>query len=101
MRRPVGIEMEFQVLQDGHVLVPNVQFYNQDGTCAFMSAEVEGPWRRQKRPAGRYVAAVRIPAHFLAEGTLIVGAAVNTTAPLRVHVHERDAVAVHVGGSFA
>jgi lipopolysaccharide transport system ATP-binding protein len=101
IRRPVEVEIEFEVLKPGHVLVPNVQFYNQDGTCAFMSAELDGRWRRRPRPAGRYVSAVTVPGNFLAEGTLIVGAAVNTMDPLHVHVHERDAVAFQVVDSFA
>jgi len=101
IRKPVQIELEFEVLRPGYVLVPNVQFYNQDGTCAFMSAELDGRWRRRTRAAGRYVAAVSIPGNFLAEGTLIVGAAVNTMDPLTVHAHERDAVAFQVVDSFA
>jgi len=101
IRKPVCVEIEFEVLEGGHVLVPNLQFYNQDGTCVFMSAEVDGGWRRRPRPPGRYSAAATIPGNFLAEGTLIVGAGINTMDPLTVHVHERDAVAFQVHDSFA
>jgi lipopolysaccharide transport system ATP-binding protein len=101
IRKSVEIELEFEVLRSGQVLVPNLQFYNQDGTCAFMSAELDGAWRRRPRLAGRYVAAATVPGNFLAEGTLIVGAAVNTMDPLHVHVHVRDAVAFQVVDSFA
>ena len=39
---------------------------------------------------------VRVPGNFLSEGTLIVGAAVSTMDPVRVHFYERDAVAFEV-----
>ena len=98
---PVGVEMEFEVFESGHVLVPNVQFYNQDGTCAFMSAEVDSPWRRRERPIGRYVTVAWVPGNYLAEGTIIVGAAVSTMDPVHIHAYERDAIAFQVVDNFS
>ena len=96
IRQPVAIEIEFLVLEAGHILVPTLQFCNQDGTCAFTSAETDSPWRGTPRPRGRYVAVAWIPGNLLAEGTTIVGASITTNAPAAVHVHERDAVAFQV-----
>jgi len=31
IHRPIGIEMEFEVMEDGHILVPNHHFLNEDG----------------------------------------------------------------------
>jgi lipopolysaccharide transport system ATP-binding protein len=101
IRRRVGIEVEFIVLEDGHTLTPNLQFFTQDGTCAFVSVETDSPWRREHRVAGRYVSIAWIPGNFLAEGTTIVGAAVTTFDPIMVHAHERDAVAFEVVDSIA
>ena len=101
IRRPVGIEVEFEVLEAGHILVPSVQFYNQDGTCAFISFELDSEWRRSPRAAGRYTAVAWVPANFLAEGTMIVGAAVSTADPVTIHAMDRDAVAFQVVDTFA
>ncbi|HEX8852998.1 MAG TPA: hypothetical protein VF754_05900, partial [Pyrinomonadaceae bacterium] len=96
IRRPIGIEMEFDVLKDGHVLVPNCHFVNEEGVLVFVAAEHGTPWQRQPRPVGRYFSTVWIPENFLAEGTIIVSAAVSTLDPVTVHFFERDAVAFQV-----
>lgn len=96
IRCPVGVEMEFEVLEGGRVLVPNYQFINQEGVCVFMASDHDPTWRRRPRPAGRYSSTAWIPGNFLSEGTLLVGAAVSTMDPVRVHFFERDAVAFQV-----
>jgi lipopolysaccharide transport system ATP-binding protein len=101
IRRAVGVEVEFEVLEGGHTLLPSVQFYNQDGTCAFISFELDSPWRRTPRAPGRYVTVAWVPGNLLAEGTMIVGAAINTADPATIHVMERDAVAFQVVDTFA
>ncbi len=100
IRRPVGIEMEFDVLQGGHVLAANCHLFNEEGVYVFISNEVDSPWHRKARPAGRHRATAWIPGNFLSEGTLIVGAAVSTLDPVRVHFYERDAVAFQVVDSL-
>lgn len=96
IRRPAGIEFEFDVLQEGHVLVPNIHCFNEEGTCVFVAADHDPDWRRRRRDCGRYVSTATIPGNLLAEGTLIVGVALSTMDPVRVHFHERDAVAFQV-----
>lgn len=96
IRAAVGIEMEFDVLEVGHILVPNYHFFNQEGVCVFIASEHDGEWRRRPRPAGRFVSTAWIPGNLLSEGALIVGAAISTMDPLKVHFFERDIVAFHV-----
>jgi lipopolysaccharide transport system ATP-binding protein len=96
IRNPVDIEMEWDVLEDGHVLVPNLHFQNEEGLVVFVSADLDPAWRGRKRETGRYRSTVHVPGNFLAEGTLVVSAAVSTMDPVRVHFHERDAVAFEV-----
>jgi lipopolysaccharide transport system ATP-binding protein len=96
IRRPVAIEVEFVTLQGGHRLVPNLHVFNEDGLCVFVTSEVDSPWHRKPRPAGRYVSRAWIPGNLLAEGTLIVNAAISTMDPVTVHLHERDVVAFQV-----
>jgi lipopolysaccharide transport system ATP-binding protein len=96
IRRPVAIEMEFDVITAGHVLVPNFHFYNDEGACAFVASDHDPAWRRKPRPAGHYCSTAWIPGNLLAEGTMIVGAAVSTMDPVQTHFFEQDAVAFQV-----
>jgi len=100
IRRPVRVEMEFDVLKGGHVLVPNYNFTNEEGVCVFVVSDHDPEWRGRLRPPGRYLSAAWIPGNFLAEGTLIVGAAVSTHDPVIVHFWERDAVAFQIVDSL-
>ncbi|HEX9918889.1 MAG TPA: ABC transporter ATP-binding protein, partial [Pyrinomonadaceae bacterium] len=78
IRQPVEIEVEYEVLTPGHVLVPNLHFYNEEGVYAFIVNDLEPAWRNRPRDAGRYRSVALIPGNLLSEGTLFVGVAVST-----------------------
>ncbi|OLE53296.1 MAG: ABC transporter [Acidobacteria bacterium 13_1_20CM_3_53_8] len=100
IRHAVGIEMEYEVLESGHLLVPNYHFYNEDGVLAFGVMDHDPEWRRRPRPVGHFKSTAWIPRNYLSEGTLIVGAAVSTMDPVIIHFYEREAVAFHVVDSI-
>lgn len=96
IRRPVRLEVEFEVREAGHKLAPNFHVYNEEGAIVFISNDLDPEWRGRPRPAGVYTSTMWIPGNFLAEGTLIVGAALSTLDPVVVHFYEREAVAFQV-----
>jgi lipopolysaccharide transport system ATP-binding protein len=97
IRSPVDIEIVYDVLEDGHVLVPCFQVQNEDGICLFYLSDQHDPdWRRRPRPRGTYTATARIPGNFLAEGLMIVTVMINTWFPAANHVWERDVIAFQV-----
>ncbi len=96
IRRPVGIEMEYEVIEEGHVLVPNYYFANEEGLCLFATANHDPVWRKRARPTGRHTSTVWIPGNFLSEGAVLVGPALSTMAPVKVHFFEPAAIAFHV-----
>jgi lipopolysaccharide transport system ATP-binding protein len=96
IRRPVGLEMEYEMLQPGYVPMLYFRILNQEGILAFMSIDTDPTWRQRPRPVGRYVSTAWIPGNFLAEGTLFVGAAIRTVDPMVRRFHIRDAVAFQV-----
>lgn len=96
IRRPIRIEMEFDVLTEGHSLVPNFHLFNEEGVCVFIASDKDPGWTRKTRPRGRYVTTAHIPGNYLAEGTIVVSAAISTMDPVIVHFFERDAVAFQV-----
>ncbi len=95
VQQPVGIEMEYEILEPC-IVVPNFDFYTDDGICAFVIHDWDPVWSKTARPKGRYVSTVWIPSNFLNEGTLLVGAALSTYNPLMTHFYEREAVAFTV-----
>jgi homopolymeric O-antigen transport system ATP-binding protein len=81
IRQAVGIEMEYEVLEEGHVLMPNFWFDNDKGMGLFSAPEVDPDWRRRPRPTGRFVSTAWIPGNFLTEGKVLVNAAMCTLYP--------------------
>jgi len=100
IRKPVGIEMEFEVLKPGNVLVPNYHFFNEEGINVFIANDHDSDWQRNKRPIGRFSSTAWIPGNLLSEGTMVVGAAISTMDPVKVHFYERDAVAFQIVDSL-
>jgi lipopolysaccharide transport system ATP-binding protein len=96
IRHAVGIEVEYDVMAPGLVLVPNVHVYNAESVCVFIAHDCDPEWRRRPRPTGHYSSTCWIPGNFLAEGTFVVGAAVSTHVPAFVHAWEVHAVAFEV-----
>jgi len=96
IRRPVDIEVEWEALEGGHPLVPNLHFQNEEGLVVFVTADLDPEWRGRARAPGRYVSTAHVPGNYFSEGTLVVSVAVSTMDPVRVHVYERDAVAFDV-----
>ena len=100
IRRPVGVEMVYDVLEPDTVLMPNYHFYNEEGVCLFVVHDLDPEWRFRPRPVGRYTSTVWVPGNFLAEGTVFVTAAISTYFPMNVHVFERDVVIFQVSDSL-
>jgi lipopolysaccharide transport system ATP-binding protein len=96
IRKPLGLEITFDVLEGGHVLVPNMPVTNEEGVCVFHLIESDPYWRQRPREVGRYTSTAWIPGNFLAEGMLVVGLVVSTLDPVRVHFFESDAIAFQV-----
>lgn len=96
IRRPVRVEIEYEVLKSGYELMPYFHFNNEDGIRAFSVHDVDPAWRQRPRPVGRYVSAVLIPGNFLAEGMLFVAAGLRIISPNIREFHEPDVVAIQV-----
>ena len=96
IRQAVGIEMEYEVLQPGNVLVPNYHLFNEEGVYVFVTQDLDPEWRGRPRPVGRFISTAWIPGNFLAEGSLFVGIAMTTFTPMVLHFSQRDVVAFQV-----
>lgn len=96
IRKPVVIEIEYDVIKAGKVIVPSVQLNNEQGAAIFVSHDWSEAWRTAPRDAGSYKSTVTVPGNFLSEGTVFVTVAAATHRPHEVHFTERDAVTFNV-----
>jgi len=102
IRQPFGIEITYDVLADGHALMPVIEFNNEEGTELFSTHDTSSDWRRQPRPSGTYTSTVQIPGNLLAEGSLVGHVSIMSHFPATVlHAQERNAVAFQVVDSPA
>lgn len=100
IRRPIKIEMEYEVLRPGHILVPNLHFFNEEGICLFASIDLDPSWRKRPRPKGPYSSTAWIPGNYLSEGSLIVRAAISSLNPVLVHADVPEAISFQVVDSL-
>jgi lipopolysaccharide transport system ATP-binding protein len=96
IRKPVGIEIEYEVLKSGCKFKGAIDVYNDEGVLLFLALEQDPAWRGRIRPPGRYRSTAWIPGNYFAEGTMIVNVAVDRVEPLDHQFKVRQAVAFHV-----
>jgi lipopolysaccharide transport system ATP-binding protein len=87
----IGVEMIFEVLQSGFRLVPNFHVFLQD-QYAFVSS----PPQNDVLAPGLYKSTMWIPANFLNQGLYVIGVALTSLGPNRVHFYPQDALRFHV-----
>jgi lipopolysaccharide transport system ATP-binding protein len=96
-RRSFGIEIEFDVLDDGLPVVPMLAVNDDKGVHVFNAMHPHPRWL--ERPTkGAHRARAVVPANLFNDGMLMVSAFVNTISPMKTikHAYAPDAVGIHV-----
>ena len=75
VRRPLGIEIGFDVLRDGKPVFPKLKLIDREGVIAFNAMDTDERWRRPSSP-GAHVATAWIPGNLLNEGEASVEVAI-------------------------
>jgi lipopolysaccharide transport system ATP-binding protein len=96
IRKPVGIEIEYEVLQPDRKFRGAIGVYNEEGQILFQSLEQTSDGGRRVRPPRRYRSTVWIPGNYLAEGTMIINVALDMVQPIELQFRVQQAVAFHV-----
>jgi len=96
IRKPLCVEIDYEVLRDHWPLHPNVHVYNEDGTCVFIANDSHDAATRKPRPLGRHRAIVEVPGNYLSEGMFSVGVALSTFEPVVAHFWERGALSFQI-----
>jgi lipopolysaccharide transport system ATP-binding protein len=96
IRRSLSIEMEYEVLSPGWVLMPYYHVHNEEGVFLFSAHDLDSEWGCRPRPEGRWMSTARIPGNLLGEGTHFVSAGLFTLDSRPPQFHVRDAVSFRV-----
>ena len=100
IRCPFTVEMEFDVLVGGELLMPIFAFNNEEGQRVFTTVDLDPDWRQCRRPEGRFTSTVHIPGNFLAEGMIFVNCVLVRTSRQDVQFRERSVVAFQIVDSL-
>jgi lipopolysaccharide transport system ATP-binding protein len=100
IRHPIIFEMEYEVLESGHMLLPHFGLINELGQCAFISIERDPAWQGRSRPIGNYVSRAVIPGNFLSEGMMYISCHCMALNPDSWQFSERKIIAFHVADSI-
>jgi len=97
IRRPVGIEITFDVVRHGAPVFPKIKVIDSQGDVAFNALDTRERWIEHS-PPGQYVATAWIPGNLLSEGLHTVDVAVCSVggAKLDPHVQVREVVSFNV-----
>ena len=93
INQPIEIQMDYEVLRGGKVLIPNIHLFAEDGTLIFISHDWFSGWRTKPRPPGKYKTIFMLPGNFFSEGRITVKVAITTYNPFEVHFVESDVIA--------
>ena len=83
IRTPVRVEIEYDILKPGQMVVAQFGFNTEEDVIAFIVNDRDPQWYRRPRPVGRYVSTAWIPGNFLSEGTMVVGGGIFSEDPWR------------------
>jgi lipopolysaccharide transport system ATP-binding protein len=92
----VGVEMIFEVLKSGYNMLPNFHVFLQD-QYAFVSS----PPQIDQMAPGLYRSTMWIPADFLNQGVYVVGVALTSLGPTRVHFYQQECLRFRVSEKAA
>lgn len=96
----IDIEMEYEVLEEGHVLWLGYNLHNQEGVNIFDTHSVITREYNEPHSPGLYKAVARIPAHLLNTGMYYTSCAVFNHLKHTIHFHEKDVLVFHVHEAF-
>lgn len=98
VRRPVGIEIVFDILEQKYRFVPGITLTSGEGNPIFTAIDTDPKWR-EPQPCGTYTSTAWIPGNLLNEGMVSVAVALGTFSPGGKTVRQaqaNDAVAFQV-----
>ena len=91
-----GIQLTFDVLEEGQVLNPSFTIVSEGGIDLFSSLDKDERWEHEPRKPGRYIMTAWVPGGLLAEGAHFVRAVMRSVKRQYRPFTERDVIAFNV-----
>ena len=93
IRHEIRIEINFDVIKSGCILVPIITLWNEAGVAVLDSVELDPEWENRERPIGNYTTTVRIPGNMLGEKSFTVSTGMHKLFPtFSKQYRQRDAI---------
>jgi len=96
INQPVEIHVNYEVLREGKVLIPNIHLFADDGTLIFIAHDWYSGWRTRPKQLGKYRTIFCVPGNFFSEGRIAIKIVISTYTPFEVHFEELDVIAFNV-----
>lgn len=90
--KPVAVEMEYEVLEEGHELLTYYRIYNEEGVMICTTVDQNSGWHNRPRQPGRYVSRAWIPGGLLNEGLIYITPVIKDRRTKMRHVSLREAI---------
>jgi len=87
--KKVGVEFTYEILEKGHMPVPNIHVFTLRGETAFINHD---QFSEQLGEVGKHTSVMWIPEDLLNDSTYVVGVALSTMRPLKIHFYKPDAI---------
>jgi lipopolysaccharide transport system ATP-binding protein len=94
IRRSFGIEVTWEVIQDGLSMAPHFSITNQENQRVFVTIDLDPNWRGKNRLRGAYTSTAWVPGNLMAEGIFYV------TVHILGHQDQTLQLSVHSALSF-
>jgi lipopolysaccharide transport system ATP-binding protein len=91
-----GVEIEFDVLTNDHLIVPRLDFTDGFNTLLFSAFEVDSEWHHKNRPHGRHTCTAWLPKNLFGEGQLGIGVSILSFRPWTIHFEAQNLLRVEV-----
>jgi lipopolysaccharide transport system ATP-binding protein len=88
-----GVEMIYEVFQNGYFPIPNIHVMNQSGDHIFVTSQSSEPHFAE---IGIHKSTVWLPRNLLNTGEYIIGIATSTLSPLITHFFVKEALVFHI-----
>lgn len=89
----IGVEIVYNVKIPGYHPLPNIHIFTSKGEYAFIS---HADFNEKLDAVGVHKTIAWIPANLLNNGTYVLGVALSTMIPLKIHFYEREAIMFQV-----
>ena len=93
LNQMIGVEYEYQIKKKGYEPIPNIHVFTSKYEYVFVGG---APKESVSFEVGIHKAIMWIPANLLNEGTYIIGIALSTLSPVKIHFYAQNLISFNI-----